>query len=81
MDVYRYNCAVIFADKLKLRTVAQVFQKFGRLLILKNNLGKIMACLDAWPYCLKTKSKFNANNFQTNLGSLAQKIDGYSVYF
>ena len=38
-DVLRKSCALRLADKLNLKTVAQVFQKFGRNLLIKNTVG------------------------------------------
>lgn len=34
----RKSCALTLADKLKLKTAAQVFQKFGHNLFVKNNV-------------------------------------------
>jgi Type II intron maturase/Reverse transcriptase (RNA-dependent DNA polymerase) len=81
VDVYRNGCAAIIANKLKLKTAAQVFQKFGRFLILENDLGDEAIRFDTWPYNLKTKKKFNVTNFKTNFSFLVKKIDGYLKYF
>jgi retron-type reverse transcriptase len=79
IDLYRKSCAVTLSAKLKLRAVAQVFQKYGRFLTIKNNLSQIVTYLDAWPYNLKTKGKFNMNDFKTNFCSLIKRIDSYST--
>lgn len=81
IDAYRNSCASTIANKLKLKIATQVFQKFGRLLTLKNNLGQEVAYLDAWPYNLKTIKKFNTQDFKTNFSSLVKKIDNYSGGF
>jgi hypothetical protein len=39
----------MLADKLRLKTAAQVFQKFGHNLSVKNNVGREIASLSAWP--------------------------------
>jgi Type II intron maturase len=81
VDVFHKSCAAIIADKLNLKTASQAFKKFGRFLIFKNNSGKGVTRLDAWPYRLKTKKKFNVEDFKTNFGLLVKKIDNYLSHF
>lgn len=57
VSLYRKACALVLADKLKLRTAAQVFKKFGPKLIIRDERGKIATCLD-YPETLKTKINF-----------------------
>jgi len=81
IDTYRKSCALTLADKLKLRTAAQVFQKFGRNLTIKNNVGKEIASLNAWPSTLKTNGKFNMKKPNMDFGLLIREIDNYSGTF
>jgi len=46
IDIYRKSCALTIADKLKLKTSAKVFAKYGRYLKIKNESGKVVAKLD-----------------------------------
>lgn len=81
IDAYRKSCALTLADKLKLRTAAQVFLKFGRNLTIKNNVGKEVASLNAWPNTLKTNGKFNIKDPKMDFGSLIREIDNSSGTF
>jgi hypothetical protein len=53
IDLLRKSCALMLADKLRLKTAAQVFQKFGYNLFVKNNIGKEI--LSAWPKTSKNR--------------------------
>lgn len=70
IDVYRKSCALTLADKLKLRTASKVFSKFGKRLSIKNNLGKEIASLSAWPDSLKTNGKFHRSKADVNFNDL-----------
>lgn len=55
----RKSCALTLAFKLKLRSAARVFAKFGKSLIIINKFGVIEAKLDAYPSTLKTSISFH----------------------
>jgi len=57
LAIYRKSCALTIADKLKLRTAAKVFSKYGRFLRVSDKLGKKVTRLE-WPTTLKTNNKF-----------------------
>nr|YP_009495511.1 reverse transcriptase [Psammoneis japonica]AWQ64241.1 reverse transcriptase [Psammoneis japonica] len=80
-DVLRKSCALTLADKLKLKTAAQAFQKFGRNLSIKNNVGREIASLSAWPKTLKTTGKFKINNAGVVYSDLIRVIDNTDGYF
>lgn len=80
-DVLRKSCALTLADKLKLKTAAQTFQKFGRNLSIKNNVGREIASLSAWPKTLKTTGKFKVNNDTIVYSDLIRVIDNTNGYF
>jgi|JI8StandDraft_2_1071088.scaffolds.fasta_scaffold03265_6 group II intron reverse transcriptase/maturase len=80
-DVLRKSCALTLADKLKLKTAAQVFQKFGRNLSIKNKVGREIACLSAWPKTLKTTGKFKIKNADVVYSDLIRMIDNTDGYF
>ena len=81
IDVFCKSCAAIIAYKLNLRSTVQVFKKFGRFLIFKNNSGKRVVSLDAWAYNLKTKKRFKIEDFKVNFSLLVKKIENYLSYF
>lgn len=74
-DVLRKSCALTLADKLKLKTAAQTFQKFGRNLSIKNNVGREIASLSAWPKTLKTTGKFKIRNTGVAYSDFIRLID------
>ena len=80
-DVLRKCCALTLADKLKLKTAAQVFQKFGRNLSIKNNVGREIASLSAWPKTLKTTGKFKIKNADVVYSDLIRIIDNTDGYY
>ena len=57
VSLYKKSCALTIADKLKLRTAAAVFKKFGPLLKIKNSKNKVIIQLH-YPESLKTKIDF-----------------------
>jgi group II intron reverse transcriptase/maturase len=57
VSMYRKSCALTLADKLKLRTAAKVFKKFGPSLSIKDITGKETTRL-YYPDSLKTKIDF-----------------------
>ena len=57
VSFYKKSCALTLADKLKLRTAAQVFKKYGSRLIFKDEQRNSIVML-YYPNCLKTKIKF-----------------------
>ena len=61
MDVYRKSCALTLAVKLKMKTAAKIFSRFGNLLTIRNNVGNVVASLSAYPTTLKTNNKFFRN--------------------
>lgn len=58
VDVYRKSCALTLAIKLKMKTAAKVFSRFGSALTIRNNVGNVIASLSAYPTTLKTNNKF-----------------------
>lgn len=80
-DVLRKSCALTLADKLKLKTAAQAFQKFGRNLSIKNNVGREIASLSTWPKTLKTTGKFKIKNAEVVYSDLIRVIDNTDGYF
>jgi len=73
VSLYRKSCALTLADKLKLRTAAQAFKKFGPLLSVKDITGKVITRL-YYPDSLKTKIDFkrgraNIDEFSCIYGS------------
>ena len=79
--MFRKSCAATIVYKLNLKSAVQIFKKFERFLIFKNNLGRRVIRLDAWAYNLKTKKRFKIENFKVNFSSLVKKIDNYLSYF
>lgn len=77
----RKSCALTLADKLKLKTAAQAFQKFGRNLSIKNNVGREIASLSAWPKTLKTTGKFKIKNADAVYSDLIRVMDNTDGYF
>jgi len=61
VSLYRKACALTLADKLKLRTAAQVFKKFGPMLTIRSATSKKEVCLD-YPESLKTKIVFKTGS-------------------
>jgi len=57
VSLYKKSCALTLADKLNLRTAAQVFKKFGPKLSIKDVVGKKTTKL-YYPKSLKTKIDF-----------------------
>lgn len=57
ISLYRKSCALTLADKLNLRSAAQVFKKFGPSLSIKDITGKEVTKL-YYPDSLKTKVDF-----------------------
>lgn len=81
IDLLRKSCALTLADKLKLKTAAQVFQKFGRSLSIKNNVGREIASLHAWPKTLKTTGIFKIKNHNVVYLDIIRIIDNTNGYF
>jgi len=71
VSIYRKSCALTLADKLKLRTAAQVFKKFGPNLSIKDIAGREVTKL-YYPESLKTKVDFKRG--QANIDNSC--IDG-----
>lgn len=55
ISLYRKSCALTLANKLKLSSASQVFNKFGRSLRITNELEKTSTSLNAYPISLKNK--------------------------
>jgi group II intron reverse transcriptase/maturase len=79
IDIYRKSCALTIAGKRSLGTSSKVFSIYGKYLTIKNNMGKIIASLKAWPTSLKTNTKFHHKSEETNpseLLSIGSQIKG-----
>lgn len=59
LTLLRKSCALTLAFKLKLRSSARVFTKFGKSLTIINKFGVSEVKLDAYPSALKTDIKFH----------------------
>lgn len=59
LALLRKSCALTLAFKLKLRSAARAFTKFGRYLRIVNLFGQEVARLDAYPTTLKTNIRFH----------------------
>jgi group II intron reverse transcriptase/maturase len=70
VSLYRKACALTLADKLKLRTAAKVFKKFGPRLTINSATSKKSVSLD-YPTSLKTKVVFKTGNPNIQLVSIA----------
>jgi len=81
IDLLRKSCALTLADKLKLKTAAQVFQKFGRNLSIKNSVGREIASLSAWPKTLKTTGMFKIKNPNVIYSDIVRLIDNTDGFF
>ena len=78
LSIYRKSCALSIADKLKLKTAAKVFAKYGSRIRITNNLGVEEAILD-WPDTLKSRQNFKRGKTQQNLANLLSNIDGFHI--
>lgn len=67
ISLLRKSCALTLADKLKLRTAAKVFAKFGKHLRITDPLGKVVGRLNSYPTSLKTNNYFKKNSSSVNL--------------
>lgn len=74
VSLYRKSCALTLADKLKMRTAAQVFKKFGPKLKIKDELQKTVAEL-FYPDSLKTKIDFKKGKVDINEQNLCIDVD------
>jgi group II intron reverse transcriptase/maturase len=74
VSLYRKSCALTLADKLKMRTAAQVFKKFGPKLKIKDELQKTTAEL-FYPDSLKTKIDFKKGKADINEQNLCIGVD------
>jgi hypothetical protein len=74
VSLYRKSCALTLADKLKLRTAAQVFKKFGPKLKIKDELNKTTTEL-FYPDSLKTKIDFRKGKGDINEQNLCIDVD------
>ena len=81
IDLLRKSCALTLADKLKLKTAAQVFQKFGHNLSVKNNVGREIASLIAWPKTLKTTGTFKIKNHNVVYSDIVRLVDNSNECF
>lgn len=77
----RRSCALTLADKLKLKTAAQVFQKFGHNLSIKNKAGREIASLSSWPKTLKTTGTFKIKNHNVVYSDIVRLIDNTDGFF
>ena len=74
VSLYRKSCALTLADKLKMRTAAQVFKKFGPKLKIKDEIQKTAAEL-FYPDSLKTKIDFKKGKADINVQNLCIDVD------
>ena len=74
VSLYRKSCALTLADKLKMRTAAQVFKKFGPKLKIKDELQKTTTEL-LYPDSLKTKIDFKKGKSDINVQNLCIDVD------
>jgi len=74
VSLYRKSCALTLADKLKMRTAAQVFKKFGQKLKIKDELQKTTTEL-FYPDSLKTKIDFKKGKSDINVQNLCIDVD------
>jgi hypothetical protein len=72
--LYRKSCALTLADKLKMRTAAQVFKRFGPKLKIKDEIQKTTAEL-FYPDSLKTQIKFKRGKADINVQNLCIDVD------
>lgn len=79
VSIYRKSCALTLADKLKLRTAAQSFKKFGRSLSIKDVTGKEVTKL-YYPESLKTKVDFKRGKVNIDEFSCIHKNEIYGSY-
>jgi hypothetical protein len=77
----RKSCALSLVDKLRLKTAAQVFQKFGYNPLVKNNGGREIASLSAWPKTLKTTGTFKIKSHNVVYSNIVRPIDNLDEYF
>jgi hypothetical protein len=79
VSLYRKSCALTLADKLKLRTAAQAFKKFGPLLSVKDITGKVITKL-YYPESLKTKVNFQRGRANIDVFSSIYSDEIYGSY-
>lgn len=74
VNLYRKSCALTLADKLKMRTAAQVFKKYGPKLKIKDELQKTTTEL-FYPDSLKTKIDFKKGKLDISEQNLCIDVD------
>lgn len=74
IDIYRKSCALTIAGKLNLGTASKVFSKYGKFITIKDNTGKSIASLKAWPASLQTNTKFHNKSDETNMSKLLSVV-------
>jgi len=79
VSLYRKSCALTLADKLKLRTAAQAFKRFGPLLSINDITGKVITKL-YYPESLKTKVDFKRGKTNIDEFSCLYKNEIYGSY-
>jgi hypothetical protein len=79
VSLYRKSCALTLADKLKLRTAAQAFKRFGPLLSINDITGKVITKL-YYPESLKTKVDFKRGKTNIDEFSCLYKNESYGSY-
>ena len=79
VSLYRKSCALTLADKLKLRTSAQAFKKFGPVLSIKDITGKEVTKL-YYPESLKTKVDFKRGQENIDEFSCIYKNEIFGSY-
>jgi group II intron reverse transcriptase/maturase len=79
VSLYRKSCALTLANKLKLRTAAQAFKRFGPLLSINDITGKVITKL-YYPESLKTKVDFKRGKTNIDEFSCLYKNEIYGSY-
>jgi hypothetical protein len=80
-DLLRKSRVFTLADNLRLKTAAQMFQKFGHNLSVKNNVGREITSLGAWSKTLKTTGTFEIKSHNVVYLDIVRPIDKLDGYF
>jgi group II intron reverse transcriptase/maturase len=78
VSLYRKSCALVLADKLKLKTAARVFKKFGPRLTIRNAIGRMETEL-TYPESLKTKVSFKTGKTHIQVPQSTGDVEAYPI--
>jgi retron-type reverse transcriptase len=78
VNLYRKSCALVLADKLKLKTAARVFKKFGPRLTIRNAIGRMETVL-TYPVSLKTKVSFKTGKAHIQVPQSTGDVEAYPM--